>query len=62
MEDGRRRQAVVQMGREEMALLVGTARETLSRNLKKLALWGIIRLDNGAIHVLDLKALQDLAG
>jgi CRP-like cAMP-binding protein len=61
-EDGQKRRAVVMMGREEMALLVGTTRETLSRSLKKLALRGIIRLDNGAIQVLDLQALQDLAG
>ena len=61
-EDGQKRRAVVLMGREEMALLVGTTRETLSRSLKKLALRGIIRLDNGAIQVLDLQALQGLAG
>jgi CRP/FNR family transcriptional regulator len=54
-------QAVVRMGREEMALLVGTARETLSRALAKLAARGIVRLEKGAVHVLDLEALQDLA-
>lgn len=61
-DDGRKRRAVLLMSREEMALLVGTTRETLSRSLKKLALRGFIRLDNGAIQVLDLQALQGLAG
>ena len=62
VEDGPKRRLVVRMGREEMALLVGTTRESVSRSLKKLALRGIVRLDEGTIHVLDLEALQDLVG
>ena len=61
-ENGGETRPAVRMAREEMALLVGTTRETLSRNLKKLAQRGVVRLDDGVIHVLDRQALLDLAG
>ena len=60
--DGWKQQAVGRRGRGGRALLVGPTREPLSRNLSKLALRGIIQLADGAIHVLDLQALQALAG
>jgi CRP-like cAMP-binding protein len=49
------------MAREEMALLVGTTRETLSRSLSQLAKRGAIGLTNGTIRVLDRSALDRLA-
>lgn len=59
--EGRLRGArVVRMGREEMAVLVGSTRESVSRSLRKLSLQQIIRIENGAIHVLDPEGLQHL--
>ena len=53
---------MVSMGREEMALLVGTTRETLSRSLKQLAARGALKLESGGIRVLDHAVLEGLAG
>lgn len=58
--DGGRRPPAVRMGREEMALLAGTTRESVSRCLARLARRGIVRLDDGTIHIRDLEQLQDL--
>jgi len=52
----------VVMGREEMALLVGTTRETLSRSLGHFAERGAVDLKNGKIRVLDSSVLEELAG
>ena len=51
----------VTMAREEMALLVGTTRETLSRSLGQLAERGAIKLAAGKIRVLDSSVLEGLA-
>jgi CRP/FNR family transcriptional regulator len=51
----------VAMGREEMALLVGTTRETLSRSLGQFAERGAVQLKNGKIRVLDSSILEGLA-
>ena len=48
----------VSMSRENMAQLVGTARETLSRSLHHLAGRGAVRLESGAIHILDSSLLE----
>jgi CRP/FNR family transcriptional regulator len=52
----------VPMSREEMALLVGTTRETLSRSLARLSGQGAVRLRNGVIRILDRPILERLSG
>lgn len=52
----------VAMGREEMALLVGTTRETLSRSLGHFAARGAVELRSGRIRILDPSVLEGLAG
>jgi CRP/FNR family transcriptional regulator len=51
----------VSMGREEMALLVGTTRETLSRSLSQFAERGAVKLADGKIRILDPSILEGLA-
>ncbi len=51
----------VAMAREEMALLVGTTRETLSRSLGQLAGRGAVAVRNGKIRILDSSLLEGLA-
>jgi CRP/FNR family transcriptional regulator len=51
----------ISMAREEMALLVGTTRETLSRTLGQLAGRGFVRIENGAVRVLEPGHLARLA-
>ena len=51
----------VSMSRERLALLVGTARETLSRSLGRFAEQGAVRLDNGTIEILDHSMLERAA-
>lgn len=51
----------VSLSREKMALLVGTARETLSRSLGRFAEQGAVRLDNGTIEILDHSMLERAA-
>jgi CRP-like cAMP-binding protein len=52
---------VVHMRREEMALLVGTARETLSRALARLAAQGALESRSAGIRILDRPLLERLA-
>jgi CRP-like cAMP-binding protein len=49
------------MSREEMAQLIGTTPETLSRTLHRFAADGILEVGRKEIHVLDLTALLHLA-
>lgn len=53
--------AAITMNREEMARLIGTTPETLSRTLHALAADGIVALDRKGIRVLDLPALLKLS-
>lgn len=50
-------QPVVQLTHEEIAGLVGTAREVVTRHLKLLEREGIIRNESGRIFILSLSAL-----
>jgi CRP/FNR family transcriptional regulator len=47
---------------QEMAAMIGTAREMVGRSLKTLEEEGKIRLDRHRIVVTDLKALRETAG
>ena len=50
------------MSREDLAGMFGTARETLSRNLSHLVSMGYIAVDNRKITILDRKGLETLIG
>ena len=52
---------VIAMPREEMALLVGTTRESLSRTLHELAGRGAVKLQDRAVLVLDSALLERIA-
>ena len=62
-QDGPRkvRSHEIVMAREEMALLIGTTRETLSRTLSQLAKRGSVALEDGKVRVLDHAGLERLA-
>ena len=47
---------------QDMAAIVGTAREVISRSLKALEKGGVIRIDRHRIVITDRKALKDIAG
>jgi CRP/FNR family transcriptional regulator len=51
----------VTMGRDEMALLIGTTRETLSRSLRRLAERGAVEVENGTLRILDYSILERLS-
>lgn len=48
--------------RRELALMIGTSPETLSRTMRSLADKGIVRLNGRHVYIRKLKALQSLAG
>ncbi len=52
----------ISMAREEMAMLVGTTRETLSRALNEFAKRGAVALRDGTIIVLVAAILEQIAG
>jgi len=52
------RNGPISMNRDEMALLVGTTRETLSRSLRSMADRGLVELENGSIHLVDHAGLD----
>lgn len=47
---------------QDMAAIVGTAREVVSRSLKALQTEGVIRIDRHRIVVTDEEALKEIAG
>ena len=51
----------ISMSREEMARLIGTTPETLSRTLHELTERGILQVDRKRVRVRNLEALQRLA-
>lgn len=46
---------------QELATVIGTAREVVSRRLLALAKRGIVRLDRGVVTISDFDALRDLS-
>ena len=46
--------------REDLAALAGTAKETTIRTVSDFKSEGILTLEDGMIHILDLEALQDM--
>ena len=47
---------------QDMAAIVGTAREMVSRSLRALESDGVIRMDRYRIVIKDMEALKDVAG
>jgi len=47
---------------QDMAAIVGTAREVIGRSLKALEEDGVIRMDRHRIVITDREALKDIAG
>lgn len=47
---------------QEMAAMIGTAREMVGRSLKNLEDIGTIRMDRSRIVITDVKALREMAG
>lgn len=51
----------IQITHQTVASELGTAREVVSRNLKRFELMGWVRLQRGSVTVLQPQALQDIA-
>jgi CRP/FNR family transcriptional regulator len=47
---------------QEMASMIGTAREMVGRSLKNLETEGVIRLERNRVIITDQQALKNLAG
>ena len=45
----------------EIATMIGSAREVVSRRLDALERRGVLRLDRGAVHIADPETLSDIA-
>ncbi|MBV1925814.1 MAG: Crp/Fnr family transcriptional regulator [Rhodobacteraceae bacterium] len=45
----------------EIAVMIGSAREVVSRRLEALAKRGIVNLDRGVVHIIDMQTLEHLA-
>jgi len=52
----------ISIRKKEIAQIVGTTPETLSRTLRELSRLGIVRLSRDGIRVVDPPALKELAG
>ncbi len=50
--------AVVHATHYELATMIGTSREVVSRRIEVLARHGIVKAQRGAIEIIDLKALK----
>lgn len=53
---------VVKTTHEQIATSIGSAREVVSRMLKRFAEDGYIALSRGAVEILDRESLEDIAG
>ena len=54
-------QVTLEISKGQLASLLGTIPETLSRIFAKMSAQDLIRVDGKAIHLLDLEGLEDLA-
>lgn len=59
-ESRQRKSAVLLMTQEELAENIGSAREAVSRSLKKLKEKGLVAVERGRIELLDKKGLYEL--
>ena len=54
-------EGLVELTHQELSVIIGTAREVVSRRLEALASKGLIAIERGHIHLLDLEQLRLLA-
>ena len=54
--------SVVKATHEQIATSIGSAREVVSRMLKRFAEDGYIALSRGAVEIIDKESLEDIAG
>lgn len=59
--DKQTKQSVINLPREDLANVIGTARESLGRLLKEFKEEKLIKIDKRAIEIVKFKALQKLA-
>ena len=52
------RRLVLRMSRRDIASLLGVAHETVSRSFTALADWGLLRVDNRQVEILDAAGLR----
>jgi CRP/FNR family transcriptional regulator len=52
----------VAMTHQDLAIAIGSAREVVSRHLKRLETMGWVKLSRGSVELIDQKSLHDLAG
>ena len=52
------RRLYLRMSRRDIASLLGVAHETVSRSFTALADWGLLRVDNREVEILDATALR----
>lgn len=57
-----RNNAVVNQTHQELAVELGSAREVISRHLKRYEAYGWIQLRRGVIEIRDFSALEELSG
>ncbi len=60
-EQGRRDRVLLKISKGQLASLLGTIPETLSRVLGRLTEQGLIAVDGKSIHLTDIKALEALS-
>ena len=53
---------LITMTHEQIARHLGTAREVVSRMLKRFAGDGVVEVSRKGIRILDMKKLRNLAG
>ncbi|MGL6111934.1 MAG: Crp/Fnr family transcriptional regulator [Rubrivivax sp.] len=51
----------LRMGRRDIASYLGVAHETVSRSFSALVRWGLLRVDNREVEVLDMPGLKAFA-
>ena len=51
----------LRMSRRDIASYLGVAHETVSRSFGQLSRWGLVRVDNRELELLDMQALRVLA-
>jgi CRP/FNR family transcriptional regulator len=56
------RDGKVDMTHQELAIAIGSAREVVSRHLKRMESLGWVKLSRGSVDLIDQKSLLDLAG
>jgi CRP/FNR family transcriptional regulator len=52
----------VEMTHQDLAIAIGSAREVVSRHLKRLESRQWVRLSRGSVELINSQALQTLAG